>query len=149
VNFPVSREFEAETGSHRTASSASKSMFLHDFAVQRKMRANMRPLLRAARSPYRKTEDEDPDFGVCLRGPILVSRFHKRSNASKQCRARNNTAIIIVKPHRDRALVRISASESEYGALVGPNAGNALKQTLHGHRSGLATIDDRLNDVGR
>ena len=38
---------------------------------------------RAAASPYRKLEDEDPDFGVCLRGPILVSRFHQRSNAEQ------------------------------------------------------------------
>jgi hypothetical protein len=46
-------------------------------------------------------------------------------------------------------LVRNSVSKSECGSLVGPNAGNALKQTLHGHRSRLATFDDRLNDVGR
>ncbi len=59
---------------------ASKSLFLQYFLFWREMRANTRPLLRAAPSPYRKTEDEEPDFGVCLRGPILVSRFHKRSN---------------------------------------------------------------------
>jgi hypothetical protein len=31
-----------------------------------------------ALSPCRKTENECPDLGVCLRGPISVSRFHKR-----------------------------------------------------------------------
>jgi hypothetical protein len=47
------------------------------------------------------------------------------------------------------ALVRNSVSKSECGALVGPNAGNALKQPLDRHGPGLATFDDRLNDVGR
>ncbi len=57
--------------------------------------------------------------------------------------------MIIAKPHSDDTLVRNSAGEPEYGALGGPNSGYALKQTPHGHRSGLATIDDRLNNVGR
>ena len=33
-------------------------------------------------------------FGVCLHGPFLVSRFHKRIAWSKQCRAGSNAAII-------------------------------------------------------
>jgi hypothetical protein len=33
---------------------------------------------RVVLSPYRKTEDEGAHFNVCLQGPNLVSRFHKR-----------------------------------------------------------------------
>ncbi len=42
-----------------------------------------------------------------------------------------------------------SASTSECDALAGPDAGNALQQTLDGHRPRLAALDDRLNDAGR
>jgi len=44
---------------------------------------------------------------------------------------------------------RHSACKSECGALVSPNAGNALKQPLDRHTSGLATFDDGLNNIGR
>jgi len=36
------------------------------------------------RLPYREHEDKDRDFGGCLQGPILGSRFHQRRNASKR-----------------------------------------------------------------
>ena len=43
------------------------------------MPAHTAHMRRVALSPYRKTEDESADFGVCLHGPISVSRFHKHS----------------------------------------------------------------------
>jgi hypothetical protein len=48
-------------------------------------------LRRAALSACRKTEDEGPDFGVCLCGPISASRFDKRI-------ARASGAELVVKP---------------------------------------------------
>jgi hypothetical protein len=53
-----------------------------------------------------------------------------------------------------RAAARIgglggSTSKPECGALVCPNAGNTLKQPLDGQGSGLATVDNGLDDVGR
>jgi hypothetical protein len=57
---------------------ASKSLFLHNFTSLSRMPANTGHVWGAARSACRKTEDEGPDFGACLCGPISVSRFHKR-----------------------------------------------------------------------
>jgi hypothetical protein len=93
-----------ETGSIRTASSASKSMFLGNFAAQRKVPAHTVHVRPVALSPCRKTENECPDLGVCLQLPISVSRFHKRivrasgtKRAQKKQRSRLLTHISVAK----------------------------------------------------
>jgi hypothetical protein len=85
-----------ETGSIRTASSASKSTFLGNFAAQRKVPAHTVHVRPVALSPCRKTENECPDLGVCLQLPISVSRFHKRivrASGTKRAQKKQRSAI--------------------------------------------------------
>jgi hypothetical protein len=116
--------------------------------VWRKMRANTGHLRCAGLSPYRKTEDQGADFGVCLCGAILVSRFHKRiAPALGAARAMSGHSRREAAPCS--ALVKNSSSKSEDGALVSPHAGNTMKQPLDRHGSRLATFDDCFDDIGR
>jgi len=48
-----------------------------------------------------------------------------------------------------RVGIAISASKPEDGALVSPNAGNALQQPFYRHGSRLTAFDDRLNALRR
>jgi hypothetical protein len=74
--------------------------------------------------------------------PILVSRFHERSNVSKPRRRQQYGYHHCGAAAWSVRSLEIQGANPNAVRLVGPNAGNALKQSLDGHRSGLATVDE-------
>ena len=107
----------SECKSSNPLASASKSLFLHDFAVWPEIRANTGHVRRAALSPYRKTEDEGPHLGVCLHGPILVSVFISASRGASSAERAAMRPSFIVKPRcgrRSRQIQRANPNAARW-----------------------------------
>src|SRR6266536_5340284 len=84
------------------------------------------------------------NFGVSFSRAHRVNQQRRAGNDAR--RAGEDAAIVVVKSRpRSARLTR----KPECGALVRPNTRNTLQQPLDGQGSGLATFDDRLDNVGR
>jgi hypothetical protein len=84
--------------------------------------ANTGPVRGVALSLCRKIEDEGPHFGVCLCGPISVSRFHKRIAGAIGAERATMRPIVVVKP-------RLGRRACEKIQRANPNAARWSAQT--------------------
>jgi hypothetical protein len=117
----LSGNLASETGSYRTASSASQSCLAHKAPVIVEDAAIPRHMPRTTLSPCLVFGREYAITALCLRGQFLVSRFAELYSGS---------------------------TVAERGALVEPIERYALQQPLDSQGARLAALDDRLDDIG-